>query len=684
MNAVTIHRHAVPSLDEGLSPLQRDLLACSAPVRIAQAPTGAGKSFAFRQAVLQRQRVLFIVPTKRLAQNLANDMREAFRQAGLSDMQIERRLAVWSRDQTDALKHQDKTVNVTAVRMNQAQQLAPFGQGDMIIAVPEVVSYLAADDRRNLMIGHSRFGLLDLLNFDHVVFDEFHTIEPRGFGLAAVFAYLAARLRPRFPLRVSLLSATPLDLRPALERFGVPAESIAELSEEIQETGFDASRCRVVHGDVRLHFEQQDRLVDTVRTYLPEVRRQLADWETRRRQVILIYDALADLRRQRPELEALLAQAAISPEHCLLINSIDDSADEYLPPGRFASGRKLDPLDFRVLIATASVELGVTFRADLLLMEPGFSPLNFLQRYGRAARGNHEGQVVVRTDARMRDKRPWLRSLLTWAEQHQGQTLSIRDLTQVLTARTRKVFEQPVVSVESAEHDPRQRDYFGQMPTQAVYTAGLYWQALERHPAFKATYQGEHLKALRPPSAKTIWALLQQVGALKDFPIPDVGEAAERWCRAFQEEALRLRDIGRTVEVMEETSGWRLRVQEHWLALHTHILERFPLQIDERGELKVVVPGELDDFQRLQKQYEIKTVSVLFPHTLAKIPLRDDYQLVKRWCDALRDSGVCYAWEDVEADFPEALRAAESLTRITGLVVVDRQQIETDSAACVW
>ena len=43
-----------------------------------------------------------------------------------------------------------------------------------------------------------------------------------------------------------------------------------------------------------------------------------------------------------------------------------------------------------VLIATASVEMGVTFRAaNLLFMEPGFEPLNFLQRYGRAARKGH-------------------------------------------------------------------------------------------------------------------------------------------------------------------------------------------------------------------------------------------------------------------------------------------------------
>ena len=132
MTTVTIRRHAVRSLDNGLSPLQHELLRHPAVVRIAQAPTGAGKSFAFRQAVLRDQRVMFIVPTKRLAQNLADDMRRSLRDACLSDAQIERRVVVWSKDQTDKLKAADESANVITIRMNQAQALAPFGKGDMI------------------------------------------------------------------------------------------------------------------------------------------------------------------------------------------------------------------------------------------------------------------------------------------------------------------------------------------------------------------------------------------------------------------------------------------------------------------------------------------------------------------------------------------------------------------------
>ncbi|HAI69481.1 MAG TPA: hypothetical protein DCM38_08605 [Gammaproteobacteria bacterium] len=69
---LTIAAHCVESITtDGLSWLQHQLLTCEKPIRIADAPTGAGKSFAFQKAMIkQQQRILFIVPTKRLAQNL--------------------------------------------------------------------------------------------------------------------------------------------------------------------------------------------------------------------------------------------------------------------------------------------------------------------------------------------------------------------------------------------------------------------------------------------------------------------------------------------------------------------------------------------------------------------------------------------------------------------------------------
>ena len=71
---------------------------------------------------------------------------------------------------------------------------------------------------------------LYLRNFDHVVFDEFHTIDDRSFGLACLLSRLAVEERQG---RVSLLSATPVDVTKVLERAGVGSDDIETISEEI-------------------------------------------------------------------------------------------------------------------------------------------------------------------------------------------------------------------------------------------------------------------------------------------------------------------------------------------------------------------------------------------------------------------------------------------------------------------
>ena len=69
-----IRAHSVPMLANGLSPMQERLLRSDKFVRLVSAPTGSGKSYAFMRAVLdENARVLFIVPTKRLLQNLIED-----------------------------------------------------------------------------------------------------------------------------------------------------------------------------------------------------------------------------------------------------------------------------------------------------------------------------------------------------------------------------------------------------------------------------------------------------------------------------------------------------------------------------------------------------------------------------------------------------------------------------------
>ena len=108
---------------------------------------------------------------------------------------------------------------------------------------------------------------------------------------------------------------------------------------------------------------------------------------------------------------AFFDRIGVPKERRLSINSADDSSTGGVPRD-FCAGRDADPMKSQVLIATSSIEMGVTFRAGLMLMDPGFDALSFVQRVGRVARGDEPGTVLVRASEQMRNGREWLRRLV--------------------------------------------------------------------------------------------------------------------------------------------------------------------------------------------------------------------------------------------------------------------------------
>jgi len=662
---LTISRHCVPTDPEtGLSPLQQALLTDPHRVRIAAAPTGAGKSYAFQRALTQDRRVLFIVPTRRLAQNLAAGIiHDLMENTGWPPAKAEAKVALWSSDQSARLREQG-VVQIGGYRLRQLQALDDTREGgEIIVAIPEVLSHLLL--QRRIETGQAGLGIFDVLDaFEHIVFDEFHTIEARGFGLAALCARLVSVVTAegaRFGrAKVSLLSATPLAIRPVLDKLGIAATDIAELQETVGASG------RALHGDVVLSFSQAPSLAELV----AEQRAVVAAEVEAGRQVVLIYNALADLIRELPALATTLEQVGIPRDQVLVINSIYDSGREGRITAGFQAGRWQNPDRFSVLIATASVEVGVTFRAaNVLLMEPGFQPLNFLQRYGRAARRGADGHVWVRIDEALTNRNPWLRELLDWAQAHQGQQVGIEALTAVLSRSTQEAFQ------DSGAEQPR---YFGRLSNRAIYTAGLYWNALIAHKSNRGP-RHEHLLAHRPASARQIYALLQQVRSMEKDRL--YAAAARKWCDRFEKQAYTLRDIGRRIRVVQ-TDGGPVEVDQVWLERETTALERGLHRPGADGKDEIHITGELDDYLREEKQYLVKRmVTVYFPHTEHSASLPATVELVDAWCRELNDRNSIegMAWED----YPDAMAAAEKLVRMTGLVPSDDEDISLAASSGV-
>ncbi len=660
---LTVARHAVQVGPDGLSPLQRALIDDPARVRIAEAPTGAGKSYAFQRALRDhRQRILFIVPTRRLAQNLATGLiQDLIHADGWAPTRAEGAVALWSADQTAQLKEQGVT-QISGVRLRQLQALTPASDdGEMIIAVPEVVSALLA--RRRLLPGQAATGVFDLLDaFDHIVFDEFHSIEARGFGLAALFALLATAPRANGlgfgRAKLSFLSATPLDLRPTLVQVGVPTEQISLLREQLQAEG------RFVHGDVRLTLAADPSLYDLMLRLLPAISAELAAG----RQVVVIYNALASLERDLPALAPHLTAAGIDPGRVLVVNSVRDSIATGLHRDGFATGRRRDPLAYDLILATASVEMGVTFRnANLMLMEPGFEPMNFLQRYGRAARRGADGQVFVRLDAVEQGRKPWLRALGRWVTDQGDRVVTIQDLTQVLSQSVQQAFSSLSPSLPSDTHT------FGQLPRQAIECAGLYWNLLLAHSSNQGPRR-QHLLDHRPASAKRLYALEQQVRQLAK--VPGLDQSVERWLALFHVQGFDLRGIEPKVRVVSD-QGEALDYPRLWLQRETEVLERGVQVGDE-----IHIQGRVEDYWREERDHQAKRLWVCyFPHTAETRRLVWDDTLGKAWCQALEDiDPYALDWDD----YPQALQAAKTLVRLTGLVPGHDPELSLDAIIGVF
>ena len=558
-----ITAHSVPNLDSGLSPMQERLLRSKKPVRLVSAPTGSGKSYAFMRAVLEENaHVLFIVPTKRLLQNLCEDAREqarlSLRERDLDESQtadwINERIVCWSGEQ--AVDEQER---VRTKRARQLQAARQPSDGRVLFAIPEVVVKMISGVS---VTGASTINpFLYVRQFDHIVFDEFHTIDDRSFGLACLFSLLTVN---EGQARVSLLSATPVDVAAILGKMGVDTDKIEQISEDV--TDGHPTGHRPIHGNVTVSL-RDGSLVDSITTHIDAVRESAQEDRT----VVVIYDSLRRLQQDEEELRALLQQHAdIDHGSILSINSIDDSKRL---PGESRRGRSHeDPRDYRVLLCTSSVEIGVTFRSTLMFMEPGHDLASFVQRVGRVSRGADDGRVIVSLSEVDRNRRPWMRRVARVIEMHDE--IGVREFTDRILADVRERMEPTPEQVDAdfvAEHGSV--SYYRKASWRGCFWAALFLVAVRRTEMTIQKGARERLRSLSPPTVRFIEAKVGEILSVDrvNDNLPILRQPHRKWVNALFAAALTYRDVGPSVDVIDP-DGTRHTVSKSFLHRSSDIL----------------------------------------------------------------------------------------------------------------
>ena len=579
-----VRSHSVPILPSGLSPMQERLLRSEKHVRLVSAPTGAGKSYAFMRAVLDEgAHVLFIVPTKRLLQNLIDDAREQarsqLRDHGMHDAHagawIDERIIEWSGNQAA-----DGRESLSVTRVRQFLDGGHSG-GRVVFAIPEVVVGMVSGIA---ITGASVVNpFVYLRRFDHVVFDEFHTIDDRSFGLVCLLSMLAVSERRG---KVSLLSATPIDITRVLERVGVGSGELDTIAEEITD-GHPAGH-RPIHGNVTISVSAVS-LPELVARNMDAVRASIVGGHT----VIVIYDSLTRLKQDAATIRKTLVEGGVPSDRVLAINSIDDSERK---PGEPRRGRRYDdPRNYDVLVCTSSVEVGVTFQSTLMFTEPGHGLASFVQRVGRVSRGADDGQVIVSLSEQRRNRHAWTRRIAAVVEDHHE--LGVQAFIDEVLRDARRRLEPTRKEADadsSAEGDTIA--YYRRASWRGVFWAALFIVAIRRKKMEVQKEANARLREIAPGVVKFVEA---KVGEILSVDVVNANlrrrsQPHRGWVDALLACALTYRDVGATVVVVDP-DGTRHTVSESLLRRATDILSSH-IATDEDGERIVrLLSRTLDD-----------------------------------------------------------------------------------------
>lgn len=566
--------------------MQMEILKSKSLINIVYAPTGAGKSYAFRKAMMNGERVLFVVPTKQLGKNqhasiisdltseeLAN--REG-RKVWTSEL-AHRKVQNWNSESKEHIiaKGYKSVLTYYHQKLN---SLDFRDGGEIIFCTPETLSNIFMSC--NPSGARADSGLISAVNwFDKIVYDEFHTIQERGFGIITTIASCAKAWAMEDggerKSSIFLLSATPVDVSETLNDMGFDTSDESEVRRINEE--LTSNTGRVLHGDVEL--EIHDSV--TPSEYLSE--NKFSDI-SRQNKLVVIYDSV---KRLKQEINEVLNVADVDEGDVGNINGLDSQIESK------SSGRDVNIDERSLIIGTSSIEMGVTIKdANYLITEPGFTPLSLMQRIGRVARGDVSGKVII--VCKDVTGRPWIGELVKHLNEL-GSVIHINDFAHVFS-KVSRVNKKMKIKNEAQES-------FGSLGKRASFCCVLYHYILA-----KKLYQSGSVKyAKRVTGAyegNKCYSLI--IGLMNSFnrSIND-----KEWLSYFLSSAEALRDFSPTIKIVCGGKSWSY--SEFWIRKNTDIMAKNPIQIDDNGNPYIEVLEAEFSPEVLNKSNRVKDVRTL-------------------------------------------------------------------------
>lgn len=591
IHRVTVKRHCVPVLDDGLSPMQKKIIESNSLINIVSAPTGAGKSYAFRKSVLKGERVLFIVATKRLGQNqyesmirdlIDPDIAASEGREPWSENKARLKVQNWNSDfkETSAKLGFKSSRDYYTSRMSGLDVMSD--EGEIIFITPETLSHLFLRPSRDGKSGD--VGPSAIVNwFDKIVYDEFHTIDERGFGLVTTIAMTAKHWSDVDGVgrraSIFLLSATPVDLSGVLEKFGFNTNDINEvkyIKEEISEHG------RALHGDVVVEFHDKETPGSIVRNSAEL--QSVSDKE----KIVIIYDSIKEMIIERPEIESIFKGQSFLFDSGLHSQMETES-----------SGKSIQLDDKNVIVGTSSIEMGVTIpHAVKMVTDAGFSPLSLLQRIGRVSRGDVSG--IVKVVFHSLGAYPWLHEIIQSLKAC-GEEASIEQFSDAFASAAGQAKDFSVTS--DKDNSLTNIVNFGTLGNRAYHCAALYHTLL--HQRMKSHGNIHFSRRFSEILRGKMGGFTQSFNKILQLP------KGNKWMLYFLSEAERLRDFSPTITLITE-SGNKVVYSSFWIRKNTRIFDIYHVEFDSSD--KPFIRIHSSDLEKIQKgSQQISTRTVMMP-----------------------------------------------------------------------
>ena len=339
---------------------------------IVTAPTGTGKSYAFPFPVINakntpkpfdegRIRGLIVLSTNALIDELYENFSKTY-----PSLIIKKIIG--------------KTLDEFAVkgfdRWHKILELCS-GDTDLVITNPDIINYaMHGGYHQNAWQNAGRKNFYNFLEyFGYIIFDEYHLYDEAQIANILTLIYLRdIFLQENNKIKFFFVSATPE--KALKDLFINKGYQVEEVVEQIIE---ENNNSRAIHGLINVEFCSTINQKASISEYRSEINNILESGK----RVLIVLDKLNEVQ--------ILADALVIQ----FPNKIVYQSTGYTPK----TENQQDKIkEANIIIATNKAEVGVNYDVQYCIMQPGKFYQNFVQRFGRVARGNLEGQVVVIVD----------------------------------------------------------------------------------------------------------------------------------------------------------------------------------------------------------------------------------------------------------------------------------------------